>query len=42
MAQEKTIASQAASARSYKLSENNVGADGRKITLPYYMAMFLE
>jgi predicted AAA+ superfamily ATPase len=26
----------------YKLSENNVGVDGRKITLPYYMAMFLD
>ena len=26
----------------YKLSENNVGVEGRKITLPYYMAMFLE
>ena len=26
----------------YKLSENNVGVAGRKITLPYYMAMFLK
>ncbi|MCQ2286992.1 MAG: hypothetical protein MJZ76_09005 [Bacteroidales bacterium] len=25
-----------------KLSENNVGIAGQKITLPYYMAMFLK
>ncbi|MBO4704537.1 MAG: hypothetical protein J5647_02250 [Spirochaetaceae bacterium] len=25
----------------YKLSENNIGRIGNKITIPYYMAMFL-
>ena len=26
----------------YKLSENNIGVAGKMVTLPYYMAMFLE
>ena len=26
----------------YKLSENNIGVAGQMVTLPYYMAMFLE
>ena len=26
----------------YKLSENNIGISGRKITLPYYMAFLLD
>ena len=26
----------------YKLSENNIGVSGNKITLPYYMAFLLE
>lgn len=26
----------------YKLSENNVGVAGKKVTLPYYMTMFLK
>ena len=28
--------------RCYKLSENNIGTNGKKITIPYYMAFLLE
>ena len=28
--------------RCYKLSENNIGTNGKKITMPYYMAFLLK